>query len=143
MRLSSNPPLADVAALLARCGLPSDDIEPAQLADFVVAVNDRHVLGVAGLQCLGAAALVRSVGVDPAQRSRGLGSTLLDAVETRARERGVRQLYLLTNDAAGFFARHGYAALQRCAAPAEIQGCSQFGLSCCGAATLMSKPIDG
>lgn len=143
VHVARNPSLTDVVALLSRCGLPSDDIDPQWLADFVVVVDDGAPLGVAGLQCFGTTALVRSVGVDAPHRSHGLGARLLGAVEACARERGVRQLYLLTNDAAGFFARHGYAAMQRCAAPAQVQGCTQFGSSCCGAATLMTKSITG
>lgn len=140
--LSRNPSLTDVVALLSRCGLPSNDIDPQWLADFVVVVDRGGPLGVAGLQCFGSTALVRSVGVDARHRSQAWGSRLLGAVEAFAREHGVRQLYLLTHDAAGFFARHGYAAMPRCAAPAEIQGCAQFGSSCCGAATLMTKSIE-
>jgi N-acetylglutamate synthase-like GNAT family acetyltransferase len=67
---------------------------------------------------------------------------LLAAVEARAKELGVKQVYLLTNDAQAFFAKHGYAEAQRCSAPAEIQACGQFGSSCCGAATFMSKKIE-
>lgn len=141
MNLSPNPPLAAVATLLSRCALPSDDIEPGYLADFVLATEGDTPLGVAGLQCVGASALVRSVAVDAPYRGRGLATRLLDAVEARARERGARRLYLLTNDAAGFFARHGYAPIERCTAPPEIKGCHQFGASCCGAATLMTKPM--
>lgn len=141
MDLSPNPPLAAVAALLARCALPCDDIEPDSLADFVLAAAGEAPLGVAGLQCFGESALVRSVAVDAPHRSQGLATRLLEAVESRARERGARRLYLLTHDAATFFARRGYAAIERGAAPPEIKGCSQFGSSCCGAATLMTKAM--
>lgn len=141
MRLSSNPALPEVAALLSSCGLPSEDIEPGFLSNFVLAREGTTPVGVAGLEVKGLAGLVRSVGVAPSHRRHGLGANLLAAVEARAKELGVKQVYLLTNDAQGFFAKHGYAAIQRCSAPAEIQACSQFGSSCCEAATLMSKQI--
>lgn len=142
MRLSSNPELQEVSALLARCGLPSEDIKPESLPDFVVAMEGNTPVGVAGLEVLGSSALVRSVGVAASHRCHGLGSNLLAAVEAQAKERGVKQLYLLTNDAQTFFGRHGYKIVQRCSAPAEIQACSQFDSSCCEAATLMSKQLE-
>ena len=143
MRILSNPALPQVAPLLAQCGLPSDDIRSEYLPDFVLAMEGETPVGVAGLQVFGASGLVRSVGVAPSSRLRGLGSQLLSAVEARARERGVHQLYLLTTDASAFFAKHGYSEYSRCSAPDEVQSCSQFGSSCCSTATLMAKRIDG
>ena len=142
MRLSASPELQEVSALLASCGLPSEDIKPESLSDFVVAKEGNTPVGVAGLEVLGSSALVRSVGVATSHRGHGLGSNLLAAVEAKAKARGVKQLYLLTNDAQSFFGKHGYIAVQRCSAPAEIQACSQFGSSCCGAATLMNKQLE-
>lgn len=141
MQIASHPRRPEVAALLSQCGLPSDDLRPESLPDFVLASEGGEAVGVAGLEVFGATALVRSVGVVPRERSRGLGAQLLAAVEARARARGVGTLYLLTNDSERFFAKHGYAEAARGSAPAEIQGCSQFGSSCCAGATLMSKAL--
>lgn len=140
MQFSSHPSMAQVARLLAQCGLPSDDILLEQLPNFILARDGESEVGVAGLQVLGSNGLVRSVAVLPTHRSRGLGTKLLAAVEERARGQGVRQLFLLTHDAQLFFLAHGYTESSRVSAPAEIQRCSQFGSSCCGAATLMCKP---
>ena len=142
MHFSSNPSMSQVARVLAQCGLPSDDILPEHLPNFVLARDGESEVGVAGLQLLGSSGLVRSVGVLPGHRSRGLGTRLLAAVEDRARSEGLKQLFLLTNDAQSFFLAHGYTESSRCAAPPEVQGCSQFGSSCCEAATLMSKRIE-
>jgi amino-acid N-acetyltransferase len=133
--------MPEVAALLSSCGLPSEDIGPNSLPNFVVAKEGTTSIGVAGLEVKGSNALIRSVGVALSHRHHGLGAKLLAAVEARAKELGVQHTYLLTNDAQAFFARHGYAEVPRCSAPAEIQACSQFGSSCCGAATLMSKQM--
>lgn len=141
MELTFNPGQAQVAAVLAACGLSGDDIGAEHMPDFVLAREGSVGVGVAGLQAFGTDALVRSVGVLPGRRSRGLGAALLAAIERRARSRGVRQLYLLTNDAQPFFARHGYAEVPRCSAPAAVRGSTQFGSSQCGAAALMTKPV--
>lgn len=142
MEISPNPDLPDVASVLALCGLPGDDIEPAFLPDFVLARQGANPAGVAGMQRLGASALVRSVAVDPRFRSQGLGSRLVAEVERRARGNGVRQLYLLTHDAQPFFARLGYRAVERDCAPPEIRQTAQYASSCCCGATLMAKPLE-
>jgi len=142
MHIASNPTMDKVSRLLGQCGLPSDDIFPEYLPNFVLARDGGSDVGVAGLQILGSTALVRSVAVVPTHRSRGLATKLLAAIEQRARSQGVKQLFLLTNDAQAFFAAHGYKELPRSSAPSEIQGCSQFRSSCCGAATLMLKQAE-
>ncbi|MDH4259870.1 MAG: GNAT family N-acetyltransferase, partial [Gammaproteobacteria bacterium] len=99
MRLSSSPSLPEVAALLSNCGLPSEDIEPGLLSNFVAAKEGAALIGVAGLELKGTTALVRSIGVASSHRHRGLGANLLAAVEARAKELGVKEVFLLTNDA--------------------------------------------
>jgi amino-acid N-acetyltransferase len=135
------PSLTEVASVLAACGLPSDDIEPHFLRDFVVALDERRPVGVAGVQLLGDKALLRSVAVLPSHRSAGLGRRLVRVVEEHARDAGVSEVFLLTNDAQQFFARNGYVEMARSNAPAELQATAQFGSTCCGSATLMHKTI--
>ena len=139
MLIQSHPSMAQVQLLLGLCGLPGDDIAPKGLPDFFIARDGDQDIGVAGVEIRGPYALVRSVAVHPGHRSRGLGAQLVAAVERRAGERGVRQFFLLTNNAQTFFRGRGYAEISRCSAPTEIQSCSQFGSSCCGGATLMTK----
>jgi amino-acid N-acetyltransferase len=139
MRVSFNPTIQEVTSVLMKCGLSYEDIAAESLQDFIVVKEGPAPVGVAGLEVFGSAAMVRSVGVDAAHRSRGLGLNLLTAIEARAKERGVDQVYLLTNEAQRFFSKHGYMAIQRCSAPAGMQACSQFGLSYCGSATLLKK----
>ena len=141
MNIEVFPSLTDAAVVLAACGLPSDDIEPRFLEHFLVARSERGPVGLAGLQLLGDKALLRSVAVIALHRSNGLGGRLVRAAEQHARDAGVKEMFLLTNDAQRFFGRHGYAELSRCSAPAEVQATAQFGSPCCGAATLMRKQL--
>jgi amino-acid N-acetyltransferase len=136
-----SPSLAEAAAVLTACGLPYDDIEPHFLEHFVVARDEYLAVGIAGLQLLGNKALLRSVAVLLSYRFDEIGSRLVSAAEQHAREASVTEVFLLTNDAQQFFARHGYAESSRCSAPAEMQATTQFGSVCCGAATLMRKTI--
>jgi amino-acid N-acetyltransferase len=142
MKVIRNPSPGEVIALLASCGLPSDDIELSCLQNFYVAKDGARPAGVVGLQLLGEMGLLRSLAVSKSARSHGLGAELVRQAEQHAREHGVKQLYLLTNDATAFFARHGYIELQRCDAPPEVQGTAQFGSSCCSGAALMRKDLE-
>ena len=142
MNLSPQPAQAEVTALLSACGLPSDDIDPGFLKDFYVARDDSNPVGVVGLQLFGDNALLRSLGVSQAARAHGLGTRLVRQAEQHAKQHGAKQVYLLTNDAKAFFAKRGYAEVERSIAPPEIQGTSQFVSSCCSAAALMRKELE-
>ena len=91
---------------------PSDDLAPPG-GLLLVAVQDGAVLGCAGLRLLpGGIGEVTRVYVMPAARRRGLGSRLLDELETRARDHQVTTLRLDTRrdlvEARQLYARHGY-----------------------------------
>lgn len=137
----AGPSPAVVGALLGAHGLPADDITPAMLADFRVAERDGEPCGLVGLQRAGDVALLRSLAVAHQARGRGLGAALVAEAEGVAAGLGVRTLYLLTTDAAPFFARLGYVAIPRSDAPEGIRATAQFSSICCGSATLMTKVI--
>ena len=73
--------------------------------------------------------------------SRGLGAKLVAELEGKARRNELRELWLLTIDADTFFARHGYTAMEREHAPAEIQSTAEFSMLCPGDAVLMCKRL--
>ena len=90
---------------------PSDDLAPPG-GLLLVAVQDGAVLGCAGLRLLpGGIGDVTRVYVMPNARRRGLGSRLLDELETRARDHQVTTLRLDTRrnlvEARQLYARHG------------------------------------
>ena len=129
--------LAAVRALLAAAGLPDDDVSEAGLEGFVVAVRGERIVGAAGLELHGDAGLLRSVAVAGDERGAGLGSALAADRIACARSRRLAQVHLLTTDAARFFARLGFVAQPRDAAPPAVQRSSQFAGSCCAGATAM------
>jgi GNAT superfamily N-acetyltransferase len=51
--------------------------------------------------------------VAPEHRRKGAGAVLVHAIEDQARQRGVSRLHLYTTAAAGFYARLGWAVLDR------------------------------
>lgn len=136
-----HPEAALVGALLGAHGLPVEDITATMLPDFVVATHGGEPCGVVGLQRAGDVALLRSLAVVHHARGHGLGAALVGLAEARAAEAGVRAVYLLTTDAAAFFARLGYAPVDRADAPEAIRATAQFSSICCSSATLMRKVI--
>lgn len=130
-----------VRAMLEAAELPHADLSPAAMREFLVAEEAAAVCGAVGLEPAGPVGLLRSLVVAQSVRGRGLGETLLTALEQRASERGVVELWLLTIDAGEFFARRGYAPKPREAAPPAIRGSREFSSLCPADAALYSKRL--
>ena len=86
--------------------------------------------GLVGLELFGQKALLRSLVVSDAARSRGLGSALLaQAKNTRVRSACARY-YLLTTTAEEFFKRRGFHTAAREDAPPAIRESREFAGLC-------------
>lgn len=131
--------LPAIVDLLQACGLPAADLDAALLESFLVCRDGERPIAVAGLQPCGDAALLRSLAVCPACRRHGLANHLLETLERRAAREG-RPLYLLTTDAAGFFARRGFQPLPREALPEAVAASAQARALCPASAVCMHKP---
>lgn len=140
---------SDTLALLADCGLPGDDLDPHRLCGFVHALAGRAVVGnagvirvpePAGMVTLG---LLRSVAVAPEWRGCGLGARLLADRERWAGEQGLRQLFLIALDdqAAAFFAHHGYQPVAWAEVPLPLQQHPEFSFLCGTRCAVMAKPL--
>lgn len=82
------------------------------LDSFWVAEAGGEIVGCCGLEPYDDAGLLRSAVVVPPYRRTGLGADLTRRVIEDARERGIRDLYLFTLNAADFFEHMGF---ERCA----------------------------
>lgn len=141
MKIALNPPWSAVLRLLTESGLPTADLEPAHMEDFLGASDHEDLVGTIGLERHGRLALLRSLASVPARRNAGLGTALVATAERHAAEIGVSALYLLTNTAQQFFARRGYQAMAREAAPETIRGSAEFSRICPASAALMTKSL--
>lgn len=135
--------LAGVKALLSACALPSEDLTPALLEGFRVAVEAGVVVGCVGLERVAAGALLRSLAVQPAHRGRGIAARLCDEAEELARAAGTAELYLLTTSAADYFTARGYRRVEREALPASVKATAQFQTLCPASAVAMHKSWPG
>ena len=133
--------LAQLSAQLKANNLPFSDIETSTGTFFDFRTEQDKTLGYAGVEFFGQDGLLRSVLVLPAWRNRGLGSAIVEMTAALAREHGVERLYLLTVDAADFFAARGFSALLRTEAPARIAQTSEFASLCPASAAFMRRDL--
>ena len=129
-----------VRALLAECGLPTDDIDTSPV-DFLVMREAGQVVGAVGLQNAGGVGLLRSLAVLPSLHGQGRGGALVAAAERLAEQRGIDDLYLLTTTVPGFFALHDYLRVQRAGVPLALQDTAQFATLCRSTAVCMYKRL--
>jgi N-acetylglutamate synthase-like GNAT family acetyltransferase len=127
-------------AVLAKAGLPSDDIESPTVLLWRFERDDVPV-GFGGLEICGEDALLRSLLTLPPLRRHGFGTGMVEAIETEAVARQVRGLYLLTTDGVAFFARLGYVPCRREDVPVSVCASAQFAVLCPASATVMRKEL--
>ena len=131
---------ASIREVLAAVGLPTAGVG-APRGRFVVVREGHAVVGCAGLEVYGDAALLRSLAVLPAYRGRGLGGRLAREIVERARLLGARQALLLTTSVAAMAAGMGFEAVPRDQVPAEVRDSWEFKADCCGSATCMRMTL--
>jgi amino-acid N-acetyltransferase len=138
VRAATATDLPAIERLLMASRLPLDGVREA-LPSFVVAESDGELVGVAGLEPCRENALLRSVAVSDAWRSRGVGRALVERVIADAESRGVPALYLLTTTAERWFPSFGFRAIARDAAPDDISATAEFRGACPASATMMRR----
>lgn len=138
---------ADLPALrrlLLRSGLESEGAE-TRLDSTLVCVERGAVVATAcvvditGRERPGARGpgLLRSVAVDREFMGKGIGLLVAAAAIQQARRRGIRDLYLFTEGAAGFFSRLGFASIERDRLPQAVQDTAQASRECPESAVAM------
>jgi len=132
--------LAQIQQLLKDSNLPFEDVAE-HLAHFVVAEEGRTMIGVAGLEIHGKAGLLRSVAVTESHRSKGIGSLLFDQIVSQAREKGLRELSLLTTTAEEFFDSKGFRKVEGDAIPQYMKSTKEYQIFCASTAVCMVKEM--
>jgi amino-acid N-acetyltransferase len=129
------PAFAAFVAALDEAGLPTDDLNAAPFRYFC---RDGVAWGGIGR---GHDALLRSVVVQPSVRGGGHGAAIVEALVTQAHTDGTRRLWLLTTEAAPFFAHLGWRPVDRGDAPTAIASSRQFSELCPASATLIMRAL--
>lgn len=130
--------LRDLREVLSAAGLPVDDIQCSGKT-FYRADDERESRGFVGIEPCGEDALLRSLVVH--DRGRGDGALLVEAAVARARDEGVKRLWLLTTTARDFFLKQGFTLADRSAAPDAIRQTDEFRSLCPAMADCMTLEI--
>jgi amino-acid N-acetyltransferase len=130
-----------VIALLEAAGLPTAGV-PRTLGDFLVASRGDGLAGAIGLERYGSGALLRSAVVRPGDQGSGIGAALVHALLDRARDGGLREIYLLTTTAERWFPRFGFTPIEREQVPDAVRASVEFRQACPASAAVMRLLID-
>jgi amino-acid N-acetyltransferase len=130
----------EVVALLEAAELPVAGVTPA-LPEYFVAEAGGRIVGAIGLETYGPDALLRSAVVDPAARGAGVGVALVERVLDRARERGLRSVYLLTTTAERYFPRFGFDRISREEVSDGVRTSLEFREACPASAVVMRRRL--
>lgn len=139
--IHQGPRRADVMGLLESAALPTSDLTDEDMTNFFYAGPATALVGIVGVQFYGPDALLRSLVVTSAHRTKGLGQRLIEHAEQHARRRGAATIYLLTTTAELFFRSRGYVVTSRDSAPPAIRSTPEFAGLCPASSALLSKPI--
>jgi amino-acid N-acetyltransferase len=125
-----------VHALLRSHKLPLDGLDD-HVSHALVARDASGLVGSAALEVYGPYALLRSVAVDESLRGQGVGQLLTAEVLALARRLALREVFLLTETAAGFFPKFGFEPIARTGVPPEVRQSVEFRSACPASALAM------
>ncbi|MEI8085131.1 MAG: arsenic resistance N-acetyltransferase ArsN2 [Paludibacter sp.] len=131
----------DLVALLKTSNLPVSDLGLGQRI-FLVALSDEKVVGCVALEIYEDAGLLRSLAVNNDSRGKGIGQKLVAKAEAWSQNHGLKNLYLLTTTAAGFFTKLGWHRTDRTSVPNAVALSSEFTSICPSTAICMFKNIN-
>ncbi len=127
--------------LVADAGLPTEDLDYLQQV-LIAFYEDQESIATAGLEIYGTDALLRSVAVVETRRRKGLGSHILAQLNPLFQEKGIKEVYLLTETAKDFFLKKGFEVIAREDVPKAMHVSAEFSSICPVSATVMRKSVN-
>jgi len=141
LRSATAGDLPKLKSFLTENGLPHLGVE-RYVQNFVIAEDEiGGLIGIAGLETYANNGLLRSVAVRKDSRGKGVGRTLVNAVLGDAMAKGLGKVYLLTDDASGYFERLGFQIVDRKDVEAAVKTSIEFTDACPDSAVVMRKTI--
>jgi N-acetylglutamate synthase-like GNAT family acetyltransferase len=125
-----------IKTLLESSSLPTAGIEE-HWRTFIVAKNAGDIVGCGGSEAHQFAALIRSIAVKPEFRSHGIGRRIVRQLLDRLASRGIREFYLLTNDAEEYFRKRGFKPIDRDEVHPQLLSSPEFSEGVCDSAVCM------
>lgn len=125
-----------IKALLESTGLPTEGVDD-HWKTFLVARDGDRVVACGGAEAYQFAALIRSVAVLPEHRSHGIGRKIVRQLLDRLASRGLREFYLLTTTAEGYFKKRGFKPIDRDEVHPQLLSSREFQGACPDTAVCM------
>lgn len=147
IRPASSDDLPAVVDLLHAAKLEPNGVEAQFGPQYAVAVDpaDGRIVGAAGIELYRDGAdvvgLFRSAAVADDWRNSGIGAALTDDRIAWAERESLQALYLLTQTAAEYWPRFGFARTARTAAPASLMESYEWKSGCPASAVAMTLPL--
>ena len=142
VQIKDTPELQALQSFLERNKLPYKDIQLNNTLFLLYHDSAGNIVGSAGLEHYGDAALLRSVAVNESERGKKLGKQIVEDVLARAREAKIQSIFLLTETARDFFLKKGFLDISRDDVPSNIKASSEFSFVCPASATCMVYIFD-
>lgn len=108
LRIGRSDEVEAIAKLITSEGMPAREVD-RWIDGFWVLDDGRKLVGCAGVEVYGEAAVLRSVMVAPELRGTGEGVRMIERALDYMREMGARRCYLFTMTAQSWFPRFGFA----------------------------------
>lgn len=140
IQLLKSSDLKAVIFLLKGLDLPIEDILTSSIT-FYGLKEAGELIGCAGIEQFSTNALLRSVAIHKNYAQKGLGSKLIDELVKKARGLGIKQLFLLTTTAEGFFTRKGFSKTDRNLVPESVKASKEFSEICSSNALVMTLAL--
>lgn len=131
----------EVVQFLHKVKLPTEDLSENSLAGFILAFDNSHLIGTAGIEYHNKYALLRSVAIDETQRNKKIAEALTKQILLEAESKGVCEVFLITNTADQYFEKQGFITVERVNVPIEIVTTQQFSTICPSSAVVMKKAL--
>ncbi len=125
-----------VEHLLEECKLSIKGLNE-HIHNFYLAKLDNKIIGSVGIEIYGKYGVIRSTAVLPEHRKKGIGAKLAGHMLDYAREKGIEELYLKTENEATFFKSVGFIGVSPDHIPEEVRHSEMLAESCCSTADTM------
>jgi amino-acid N-acetyltransferase len=135
--IDSDKELDSLKEFLRSNNLPTEDVS-LNSGLFLAYYNTHDVLvGSGGLEFYNNLALLRSLAVSPELRGQQVGKEIVSQLLEAAKQRGISEVYLLTQTASFFFQKMGFKPVARENVPDTIQKSSEFATVCPASADIL------
>jgi len=124
-----------IKTLLQENDLPVSDLN-SKITFFVEKLNEK-IIAAGGIEDVGNDAIIRSIVVADEHKGSGFGKAITMQLLNHAKEKGKKDIYLLTTTAEKYFPKYGFKEIDRHAVPDNVKNSSQYKDVCPDTAVVM------